>query len=209
LTFFRSKGKKGGKRSTKGKKIVVLPMTEPTTTTNTVSQQSLVAASSPTKIDVPAPISTGSFGLVDEQEISDSEPIENFFSRSATSLKKKNFKETEQFSSQTYTTTVQTVPPSPPTEQSLVLTQPEKSAEELAHLQAQSKRLSDILTQYLGENYLSQIQDVDINLIEKGNLIDFFFTFKVHGEKLGKMVFRKSFLPLNHMELYRTVSGIL
>ena len=185
-------------------------MTEPTTSQTVSDEQIQPLPSQNIDIPVPAQIPTGSFSLLDENEISDTEPIENFFSRNATSLKRKNSKETEESSSQTYTTTVQTVSPSPPTEQSLVLTQPTQTEEEKAHLLTQSKRLSDIMKKYLGADYLSKVQDVDINLIEKGNFNFFYFlNFQVHGEISGRMVYRQSLTPFKMKGFWKNTSGTL
>ena len=184
-------------------------MTEPTTSQTVSEEQIQPIPSQNIDIPVPAQIPTGSFSLLDENEISDTEPIENFFSRNATSLKRKNSKETEE-SSETYTTTVQTVPSSPPTEQSLVLTQPTQTEEEKAHLLTQSKRLSDIMKKYLGADYLSKVQDVDINLIEKGNFHFFYFlNFQVHGEISGMMVYRQSLTPFKMKGFWKNTSGTL
>ena len=182
LTFFRSKTTKSpsGKHSRKGKKVVVLPITtpaptQPVNTTPTepvipVPPPTLTPAPAPTPIPAPAP--TGSFSLLDENEINDEEDIEQYFFKSATQLRKRS-KEPGQPSSPVYTATVQTVPPSPPTEESLQ-TQPTKEPEQIENVE-NSKKLSSILKTYLGENYLSKVQDVDINLIQQGKFI--FFNF--------------------------------
>ena len=123
------------------------PKTSPTQTTKPTSKNT----PSPT----PTPTPTASFALLKEKEISDKTVQPNL----------------------TYTTTVQTVPPSPPTEEISALTQQTPvDAEKADDLLKQSKMLSYIMKKYLGDNYLSKVQNIDINLIEKGNLIFIIFS---------------------------------
>ena len=84
---------------------------------------------------------------------------------------RKRSKESEQTSTPVYTTTVQIVSPSLPAEESQQ-TQPTTEPEEAENVE-NSKKLSAILKTYLGENYLSKVEDVDINLIQQGKFIFF------------------------------------
>jgi len=140
------------------------PTPAPTLTPTPAPIQQVVQTPAPTS----API--GSFSLLEENEINDKESIEDFFTQNATPLRKRS-KESEQTSIPVYTTTVQTVPPSLPAEESQQ-TQPTTEPEEAENVE-NSKKLSAILKTYLGENYLSKVEDVDINLIQQGKFIFF------------------------------------